>query len=329
MRDMWLRDNRQSAAQQARRLAERHPAVRALAFASLLVVAAVASRAQGLPSSSAATLAGVSDVHAHAGPDSVERPLDALALARLARDNGMRAIVIKNHNEPTAALAYAVRQSVPGIEVFGAIALNRAVGGVNPLAVRQMAGMTGGSGKVVWLPTWDAENQVRFDKADQPFVSIARNGQLLPETREVLRIIAARRLVLATGHSSPAESLLVIREARALGVEHIVVTHPLSPTIGMSTDEMRQAAAQGAFIELVYGAVADTPPQFPFEDYVNVVRAIGPEHVIMSSDSGNSTRPLHTDALRIFRMRMRSAGISDAALDLMMKTNPARLLGLP
>jgi len=300
----------------------------AAAFAGLSTRQAFAQAVPNSAGTEPARLTGVIDVHAHAGPDSVERPLDALALARLARDNGMRAIVIKNHNEPTAALAYAVRQSVPGIEVFGAIALNRAVGGVNPLAVRQMAGMTGGSGKVVWLSTWDAENQVRFDKADQPFVSIARNGQLLPETREVLRIIAARQLVLATGHSSPAESLLVIREAKALGIQHIVVTHPLSPTIRMSTDEMRQAAAQGAFIELVYGAVADTPPQFAFEDYVSAVRAIGPEHIIMSSDSGNSTRPLHTDALRSFRMRMRSTGIPDAALDLMMKANPAALLGL-
>jgi predicted TIM-barrel fold metal-dependent hydrolase len=66
-----------------------------------------------------------------------------------------------------------------------------------------------------------------------------------------------------------------------------------------------------------------------FAEYVGAVNEIGPEHFIMSTDSGLPTRPLHTDAMAMFRRRMRDAGISSAAVDLMTKTNPARLLGLP
>ena len=44
----------------------------------------------------------------------------------------MRAIVLKNHYEPTASLAYIVRKEVPGIEIFGGISLDLTVGGVNP-----------------------------------------------------------------------------------------------------------------------------------------------------------------------------------------------------
>ena len=89
--------------------------------------------------SSFAQLKGVVDVHVHSDPDSVPRKLDALDTARLARDAGVRAIVLKNHWAPTVQLAYTVAKVVPGIEIFGAISLDRAVGGVNPEAVKQAA----------------------------------------------------------------------------------------------------------------------------------------------------------------------------------------------
>ncbi len=297
----------------------------AAAVAALAIPLAVVSIGAQKPQTS---LAGVVDVHAHSHPDSIERSIDAIALARLARESGMRGIVLKNHNEPTASLAYVVRKEVPGIEVFGGIVLNRAVGGINPAAVEQMARVAGGWGRVVWLPTAESENQVRFEKADRPFVPIARGGQLLPETREVLRIVAARGLTLATGHSSPEESLLVIREARAAGVQRIVVTHPRFPSIRMSVEQMKQAASQGAFLELVYGGVVQVPPTATLEDYVATVRAVGPAHVILSSDLGQPGRPLHPDGLRQFMDRMGEQGFAPDALALMMKTNPARLLGL-
>ena len=162
-------------------------------------------------------LTGVVDIHAHCDPDSVPRSIDAIDLARLARDRGMRGLVLKNHYDPTATLAYVVRKEVPGIEVFGGIALNRTVGGINPAAVEHLVAVKGGWGRVVWMPTYDAENQVRYSKENRPFVPVARNGELLPEVKEVLRIIAQHRLVLATGHSSAAEDLMLIRAAKSCG----------------------------------------------------------------------------------------------------------------
>jgi Family of unknown function (DUF6282) len=69
----------------------------------------------------------------------------------------MRGLVLKNHYEPTASLAYIVRKEVPGIEVFGGIDLNLSVGRMNPNAVEHMA-------------TYDSENQVRYSKQDRPSV---------------------------------------------------------------------------------------------------------------------------------------------------------------
>ena len=100
----------------------------------------------------------VIDIHVHSDPDSSPRSIDAIDLARLAKSRGMRGLVLKNHYEPTASLAYVVRKEVPGIEIFGGIDLNRSVGGVNPAAIERMVLMKGGFGRVVWMPTFDAEN---------------------------------------------------------------------------------------------------------------------------------------------------------------------------
>src|SRR5246127_1083170 len=105
---------------------------------------------------SAQTLTGVIDIHAHHAPDSVPRSIDAIDLAKLAKSRGMRGLVLKNHYEPTASLAYIVRKEVPGIEFLGGIDLNRAVGGVNPAAVEHMTQVKGGWGRLVWMPTFDA-----------------------------------------------------------------------------------------------------------------------------------------------------------------------------
>src|SRR5438874_3684103 len=173
----------------------------------------------------AQTLDGVVDIHAHCDPDSMPRSIDAIDLAKLARDRGMRALVLKNHYEPTASLAFLVRQVVPGIELFGGIALNRTVGGVNPAAVERMTRVKGGYGRVVWMPTFDAENQVRYSKESRPFVRVSKDGALLPEVKQVIGIIKRYNLMLETGHSSPEEGLMLVREARKQGVEHVVVTH--------------------------------------------------------------------------------------------------------
>src|SRR5438270_4079810 len=173
----------------------------------------------------AQSLTGVIDIHVHSDPDSVPRSIDAIDLARLAKSRGMRGLVLKNHWESTASLAYLVRKEVPGIEIFGGIDLNRAVGGVNPAAIERMVLVKGGWGRVVWMPTFDSENQVKYSKTNQPFVSVMKNGQLLPETLQVIALAAKHHLMLETGHSSATEGLAILREARARGVEHLVVTH--------------------------------------------------------------------------------------------------------
>src|SRR5881392_402135 len=140
--------------------------------------------ALGIASARAQTLDGAIDMHAHSYPDGVARSIDAIDLAKLAKSRGMRAVVLKNHYEPTASLAYIVRKEVPGIEVFGGISLDLTVGGVNPAAVEWMTKIKGGYGKVVWMPTFDSEHQASPE--GRPFARVSKDGKLVPEVVQVI-----------------------------------------------------------------------------------------------------------------------------------------------
>jgi hypothetical protein len=274
------------------------------------------------------SLTGVIDIHAHADPDSRPRSIDAIDLARLAKEKGMRGLVLKNHYESTAALAYVVRKIVPGTEIFGGIVLNRAVGGVNPEAVERMVQLKGGLGRVVWLPTFDSENQVRDAKENRPFVPVSKGGLLLPEVQQVLALAAKHRLTLQTGHSTAEEALLIVREARRQGVQRIVITHAMQAPVRMTIPQMQEAAKQGAFIEFVYGSLIGANPQVRIEDFARAIRQIGPASCILSSDLGQAGNVLHPDGLLAFFDALRKQGFSQMEIDLMTKTNPARALGL-
>lgn len=278
-----------------------------------------------LASVRAQTLEGAIDFHAHAAPDGTPRKLDALDLARMAKAAGMRAIVIKNHYEPTASLAYLVRKAVPGIEVFGGISLDLTVGGVNPAAVEWMTKVEGGYGKVVWLPTFDSEAQVKLSGEQRAFAPVTREGKILPEVLAVIALAAQHDLVLETGHSAPQESLLIIAEAKRQGVKHLLVTHAMaSPGGSMTLDEMREAAKLGALLELVHGQLTDEQLRKEAE----AIAAIGAASFVLASDLGQPPNPLHTDGLLAMYQGLMAHGVSAADIDVMSRKNPARLLGL-
>jgi Family of unknown function (DUF6282) len=274
-------------------------------------------------------LEGGIDLHAHFGPDSYPRQWDAFEVVALAQERGMRAIVLKNHWSETAGLAWLVRKyGAQGIEVFGGLALDSPVGGVNPQAVRYFVDVEGGYGRIVWMPTHDAEHEVKTLGQNRPFVRVSENGKLLPETLEVIGLIAEHGLILATGHVTPGEALAIMREARRAGVERLIVTHPaLGPEYTyMSDAELHEAVDLGGFIEIVAGSL--TRGGEGREHNVHVIRTVGAEHAFVGSDSGLTGSPNHPDALAMAAGILREEGFSEAELDLMFKTNPAWLLGL-
>jgi hypothetical protein len=302
-------------------------------------VAGVAAR-QAIPQATGANVArdlhGAIDIHVHSHPDNVARALDGLEAARFAKDNGMRAIVLKSHFDPTAGLAWLARKAMPGIEVFGGIDLNLPVGGMNVHAVEHMARVSGGWGRMVWMSTFDAENQIRSNKPPAPpalslsngFVRVSQNEALLPETKAVIAAIRKHNLVLASGHVSAQEALLMFEEGQRLGIRGMVATHGMSAPTMLTVEQAQQAARFGAFIEFVSGTLANASAQPRIDRIAEDIRKVGVEHAILSSDLGQAGNALPADGLATFIDALRQKGFTDQELDRMTKQNPAKLLGL-
>jgi hypothetical protein len=290
--------------------------------------ARVRPEAQAPAGANADILRGTIDIHVHSDPDNVPRSIDGLEVAALARSKGMRGIVLKNHYDPTAGLAFLARKQTPGLEVFGGIDLNLTVGGMNPAAVEHLTQVAGGWGRIVWMSTFDAENQVRFSKESRPFVSVSRNGELLPETKSVISVIAKHQLALATGHVSPREGLLLLREGRRQGVQHMVVTHAMLAPVQMSVAEMQEAAREGAFVEFVGGSLDTAEATERMDRFAAAIRSVGPQFCILSSDLGQKGNPLPPDGFARFLQAMQMRGFTAAEINRMAKENPARLLRL-
>ena len=271
-------------------------------------------------------LQGIIDIHAHVGPAtdlSLPRTLDAIEATELAARHGMRAINLKQHYLETASWAYLVSRVVPGIKVFGGIALNRSVGGLNVNAVEQVATFKGGFGRVVYMPTFESE----FYNPNSPIaVPVSKNGQLLPAVFDILKVVAKYDMALSTGHSSPAESLMIIKAAKDAGVKRIFVQHPALNRINMTVEMQKEAVKMGALLEYVLGEALGNVKDF--EHWTGLIKAVGPENVVIGTDLGQWGRSTPTDGYKVIIPRMLKAGFTQAQLDVMMKTNPARLLGL-
>ena len=274
-------------------------------------------------------LFGAIDLHVHPDPDVYPRQADAFEIVRLAQSRGLRGVVLKNHFTETAGLAYLARKyATPGFEVFGAVTLDLPVGGINPDAVRYMVDVAGGYGRIVWFPTHDSEHEVRYSKENRPFVRVSRAGKLLPEVHQVVALIAQHDLVLATGHVTPEETLLILRAARAAGVKRMIVTHPMfAPQYTwMSIDQLRAAADLGAFIEITGNSIVRDTEAKP--RVVAAIRAIGARHFVVSTDSGLVGTPNISDTLATVARAFRAEGISELDLNAMFKNNPAFLVKL-
>jgi Family of unknown function (DUF6282) len=274
-------------------------------------------------------LSGAIDMHLH-----MDSPLPSgdhteatIATIRLAKSRGLRGVVIKNHSEPTATLAFLLRQEIPNFEIFGGIVMNRTVGGMNAAAVEHLATQIyGGTGKVVWMPANDSEIESKPPYPEKPFVAVSRSGQLLPEVKEVIAVVAKDHLILASGHISPEDALLVFQEGRRQGVQHMIATHAMDLAGKMTMDQMLEAMKLGAVIEFDFRNILTEGAR-----RADAIRKLGPEHCLISEFWTKNQAPREYAGLEgvgAFVEAMHARGFSDQELDIMSKGNPARLLDL-
>nr|WP_281179669.1 DUF6282 family protein [Actinoplanes subtropicus] len=290
-------------------------------------------------------VSGAYDTHVHIAPDVMERRIDDLSLAARFAQVGLAGFVLKSHYVTTAERAAVVRKAVPGVDVLGAITLNGSMGGMNPAAV-EIAGRLGA--RIVWMPTVDSRNQRSSTAADLPGSKpamwgalqadlhaqgivpdvvevVSGDGTVLEDVRKVLRVIAKHDMVLATGHLSAPEILAVVRDARALGVRRVVVTHPEFTSQRLTVAQQRELAAEGALLERCF-----TTPytgKVSWSDLFDNIRAVGVEHSILSSDLGQPFNPPVEDGIALFADRLLEAGFKEDEVRVMAVDN-SRLISL-
>lgn len=291
-------------------------------------------------------LRGAFDTHLHIAPDVVERKTDDLTLARRFAELGMGGFVLKSHYGCTAERASVVRAAVPGVHILGAISLNRAVGGMNPLAVEIAARE---AARIVWFPTVDAVNEAREREAPagakvpvwvklqlelreqgleiEPVPVLDPGGRPLPQTRQVLAMIARHGMVLATGHLSRDEIFTVVDAALEEGAREIVITHPEFPSQGLSVTDQAALADRGALLERCF----TTPHtgKVSWERWCENIRAAGPERSVLSTDLGQVFNPAVEDGMALMVDRLLQAGFDEHEVHTMAVVNSRRVAGAP
>lgn len=298
---------------------------------------------------------GILDMHVHVGPEFIRRRYSAASLAHEARSEGI-GVVMKNHFQPTTAWVSMIREPDDQVPLIGAVALNLGCGGIDSHGIR--SALSGwktdttasdpDTGRfVVWMPTvcadahlelfqrhdmdvlWgvDPKYTIVIEKGDGLRLT-APDGELIGGLSRALDIIAEYDLVLASGHLDGGDTQLLVKTARAAGVNRIVLTHPLWQATKLKPEVLATlyrdygAYSELSFINLAMNGIDD----LTIDDFVEVIRAVGAEGVILSSDCGQTFTPSVADSFRIFFELLQKAGISENDLTQIAVVNPNKML---
>jgi hypothetical protein len=283
-------------------------------------------------------MSGAIDLHCHPYPDLFPRLTDDVGIVEASRDAGLRAVMIKCHHESSVSCAYLTSKLVAGPRVFGGVVLNSYVGGINPAAVEAALRL---GGKEVWMPTIDAayhaemhggtggyDSQSGGQSSATGISAVDAEGNLRPETLEVLDLIAQHNAILGTCHLSPREIALLVAEARARGVQKILITHPFFKVPNLDLEELRALAAQGAIAEFGYCTISPMWNYATIGKVAEATQVIGARHCVLVSDTGQRHNPLPPEALRLFAQGLFEKGVPEEDVYTMIKDNPADLLEL-
>lgn len=287
---------------------------------------------------------GAFDLHVHGQPDLGRGLLnrgDDLATARLAVEYGIRGWVLKSHVWPTMDRAAALqREFDPQVfAVYGSITLNPPAGGLSPASV-ELAAAHGA--RVVFLPTWAAAADVaRHGYISRLLTEIVRDfgdfsrrealsvlcddGRLTAEAGSIVRICADLGMTLATGHVSLQESLALAHLCAEEGTR-LIINHPLH--YADSLDDLRELTDLGAFVEFSGGPLLHPDSTSSVREVHAALSTLGPDQVVLSSDTFSRWAPAQAECLRIFLEQLAYLGVDARDLRRMTVHNPARAIGI-
>ncbi|WP_411719686.1 DUF6282 family protein [Mycetocola sp.] len=284
-------------------------------------------------------LSGFVDMHCHSGPSPFPRRFDHADAARSGWERlQMRAMVVKSHHHNTVMDLRSMQARLAEIptQVFGGIALNNQVGGLNRFAVEMSLRM---GGKVVWFPTFASGRHIDHHPEDHGFptatvelstekIDVVIDGEPVAAVHPILDLIAESGAVLNGGHMYPDDIKAVFALAEEKGIKRKVVSHP-DFVIGADPTLCKEFIELGAFIEHeVHMYDPEAGMKWDPAQLYSWIEQLGPEHTILSSDLGQSTAPLPVDAYLRVGEALLDLGLAERDLRLMVHNNPSFLLGL-
>jgi hypothetical protein len=264
--------------------------------------------------------------------------MDDIALARQIQAARYAAALHRHQYMPTADRARIV-SDLTGFQLFGAIVLNDTAGGLNPRAVEYALRMG-----AVWvgLPTVDARHARGLLPATIPDILSAvtfgrvidvvdESGGVLPVLREVLDLVRDHDSVLALGYLSTPETLAVARAACEQRVPKIVLSNPVMRAQEMAFEDVETVMGLDHRIWLEVSAFQfhhDSNPLVSTADIARLVRAIGPNRTILSSDGGIAGTLNPPQLLAWACSQLLSEGFDEREIDIMVRRNPRMLIAI-
>ena len=290
-------------------------------------------------------LQGITDIHLHIAPSLIPRRLDIVEMAYLADKAGYKAIVQKDHHALTAHCATLIKKHLfadSKLQILGAICLNNSVGGLKKEVVESAIGF---GARIIWLPTVSAKNHIEFVKRTGKFPKLARgvtidetpipfvddSGKCRKEIVDIFEVISKfPDVVVGTGHGDPNEMDVVINKAAEMGLaERIIVDHP-TWMIEASYEQVARWAKLGCFIEhpAAMSIASSAHLDLPMDNVVHMIKMVGAEKTILSSDYGQADNGDPVEAMDEFFDTLMNKGISRDDIVRMSNTNLSVLLGL-
>lgn len=285
-------------------------------------------------------LEGAVDLHTHSGPSPFPRKLNHVEASYEASKIGLRAILVKSHHHNTVMDLLAMRDLLKDapVPVYGGVALNSEVGGINPSAVAVAIHM---GGRAVWGPTVSAKQHIDAHRHDDGFPSAGANleereesvfdeaGNVSADTVRVTQLIAEAGVMLTGGHLDVESQKALFATAKEQGVKRLLLHHP-DFIIGASDADVEELLSYGAFVEhemsMYHPGVP--APGWPISRLVDWIERIGPERTVIDSDLGQEAYPYPVDGYIYVIQQLLDHGIKERDIRQMICHNTAFLLGL-
>lgn len=269
---------------------------------------------------------GAYDLHMHPSPDVVDRSLNDYKAMQMADQYGMAGILIKNHLDPTPARAALLNASHQfKVKAYSGAVLNDSIGGLNPDAVKLYLDM---GADVIWMPTIHAENHIAiYGKGkychDHGIRILDEKGELKSEVYDILDLVKAYKAVLATGHLSIEESVILCTEASERNIK-VVMTHPEWTATFMPSDIQKKLLHEGVIFEKLWYDIGLNHVTAAY--MADTMKELGFENCFLSTDRGQPGKEYPVEGLMMFMDALLDCGIDEKDIRTMSHQVPEYLM---